>query len=194
MAAKKLLYLHGFNSSPASEKAQQVSRYFRSNQSFDVHVPELPLEPLAAIEAMTKLLEGDSAFKGIIGSSLGGYYSLNLHAKFKLPVVLINPAAKPYLLLQNFIGENKNLYTGETYHVTPAHMDQLLALDVETEQLEMERLFLLTQSHDEVLDYREAASKLRLAKIDIQRGGDHSYRDFSRRLPSIECFFQSFDE
>jgi uncharacterized protein len=194
VATKKLLYLHGFNSSPKSEKAQKFKTYFNATNSYDVLVPELPPEPFDAIALSSELIASEAGIQGIIGSSLGGYYGLNLHAKFKLPLVLINPAAKPYLLLQAYIGENTNYYTGETYHVTPPHMEHLLALDVEDSELDMTRLFLLTQTQDEVLDYRDAALRLCRAKIDIQRGGDHSYQRFERRLPAIESFFRSFSE
>jgi len=151
-------------------------------------VPALPPEPSQAIEELLDLHDAKS-FDGLIGSSLGGYYSLYLHAKLGLPAVLINPAAKPYELLQDYVGWNENMYTGERYEVKPEHMTQLLALDVDREKLRLDRLFLLSESDDEVLDYRQAATKLNGAKMYLSRGGEHAYLQFSAHLPAIKHFF-----
>jgi len=197
MVTKALLYLHGFNSSPASEKAQQTKRFFEysgqasakgSDFAYKVVVPALPAEPAAAITMIDHLLESESV-SGLIGSSLGGYYSLYMHAKHGLPAVLINPAVRPYELLSDYVGINTNMYTGEEYEVKPEHMDQLKALDVQAQSLDLTHLMLLTESADEVLPYQQAAEKLLGAKMYLTRGGDHSYVDFARRLPAIKYFF-----
>ena len=62
---------------------------------------------------------------GLMGSSLGGYLSTYLSEKFELPAVLINPAVKPFELLDDHLGEQQNPYTHEVYHVTEAHLQQL---------------------------------------------------------------------
>lgn len=194
MAIKRLLYLHGFNSSPASEKANQTINFFNrrscsGDDRFEVLAPALPPEPLEAIELLSRLIQDEQPF-GLIGSSLGGYYSLYLHAKYALPAVVINPAIRPYELLADFVGINQNMYTGERYEVKAEHMAQLLSLEVDEALLEKKRLFLMTESGDEVLDYKQATHKLQGAKLYLRRGGDHSYQDFSSHLPSIQYFFQ----
>lgn len=125
----------------------------------------------------------------MIGSSLGGFYSLYLHVNYALPAVLINPAVRPYELLSDYIGINKNMYTGVEYEVKSEHMEQLLALDVDRTSLKLSQLFLLTESEDETLNYQEAALKLLGAKMYLSRGGDHSYTSFTKHLPTIEHFF-----
>lgn len=186
---KHLIYLHGFNSSPKSEKAQLTQAYFKNSQ-YEVSVPALPPAPLEAIalvhERINELGVGNVA--GFIGSSLGGYYSLFLHSHYSLPAVLINPAIRPYELLVDYLGENTNLYTGETYIVESHHMDDLKSLDVEIEP-DCEQLYLLAQTRDEVLDYSQATDKLRACKMWVQFGGDHSFREYSKTLPSIASFF-----
>lgn len=216
MAINTLLYLHGFNSSPSSEKAQQTQRFFNGSlpesfseplsesdvardlsemlgekqggNAYSVIVPALPAEPAKAIAMLKNVIQTENV-TGLIGSSLGGYYSMYLHAMYKLPAVLINPAVRPYELLSDYIGLNTNMYTGETYEVKAEHMEQLKALDLGSNTLELNRLFLLTESEDEVLSYQQAAEKLLGAKMYLSRGGDHSYVDFTRRLPAIAHFF-----
>ncbi|MCH2158846.1 MAG: esterase [Oleiphilaceae bacterium] len=188
MATKRLLYLHGFNSSPASEKANQTCSYFAENDLFRIDIPALPAEPSKAIDLLENKLQV-AEYSGLIGSSLGGFYSLYLHVNYALPAVLINPAVRPYELLSDYIGINKNTYTGVEYEVKSEHMEQLLALDVDRTSLKLSQLFLLTESEDETLNYQEAALKLLGAKMYLSRGGDHSYTSFTKHLPTIEHFF-----
>lgn len=188
MAIKRLLYLHGFNSSPASVKASQAQSYFNQSNRYQLEVPALPPEPREAIALIKNIIEyGD--ISGVVGSSLGGYYSLFLHAEYDLPAALINPAAKPFELLTDYIGINTNMYTGEQYEVKAEHMQQLLELEQSSDAFNLSRLFLLSEADDEVLNYREAAEKLSGAKMYLTRGGDHSYQAFATHLPAIQSFF-----
>lgn len=188
MATKSLLYLHGFNSSPASQKAAAALQYFDNNNAYRLEIPKLPPEPENAVALISSLVEGGD-ISGVVGSSLGGYYSLFVHVRYKLPAVLLNPAIRPYELLSDYVGLNTNMYTGEQYEVKPEHMQQLLDLDVSADALDLSRLFLLCESEDEVLSYREAVQKLRGAKLYLTRGGDHSYQAFVEHLPAIHSFF-----
>lgn len=188
MAIKSLLYLHGFNSSPSSIKASQAQTYFKHSARYRLEVPALPPEPRQAISLLSDIIEqGD--ISGVVGSSLGGYYSLFLHAKYDLPAALINPAAKPFELLTDYIGINTNMYTGEQYEVKPEHMQQLLELNLSSNAFDLSRLFLLSETDDEVLNYRDAVEKLVGAKMYLTRGGDHSYQAFATHLPAIQSFF-----
>ncbi len=184
-----IIYLHGFNSSPASAKAQQAHAYFSSASSeFCLHVPALPPEPDLAIGRVVSLLDELGPDRvGLIGSSLGGYYSLHLHERFGCPAALVNPAIRPYELLSDYLGENTNLYTGETYIVKAEHMQQLKAL--ESRQFNPEKLFLLTETGDEVLDYRQALDKLCGAPAWVRPFGDHAFVQFDLTLPAIAAFF-----
>lgn len=190
--SKHLIYLHGFNSSPQSEKAQITRDYFGSTD-FKVHVPALPPSPRAAIAFVKSLIAEIEPERvcGFVGSSLGGYYALHLHHHYGLPAVLINPAIKPYELLQDYLGENTNLYTGERYLVEAHHMDELKALEVALDP-RSQALYVLTQTGDEVLDYREATDRLNGVPMWVQYGGDHAFESFATVLPSIHSFFSKF--
>ena len=194
---KALIYLHGFNSSPQSEKAQLTCEYFQTqeHQEINIIVPALPSSPLVAITHVHELIEqnGRNNLLGFIGSSLGGFYSLYLQhyyaSTLNIPkTVLINPAVNPYDLLQAYIGENQNMYTGEKYIVKAEHMDDLKSLIVSSIS-KPENTFLLTQTDDEVLNYQDAVSYLSNASMWVQYGGSHAFDKYLSVLPSIRRFF-----
>jgi len=190
---KALIYLHGFNSSPQSEKACLTCEYFEKNSSYlKVYVPKLPPGPVEAIQVVDSLVQslGRDSIAGFIGSSLGGYYSLYFQHRYQLPVVLINPAIQPYTLLLDYLGENVNLYTGESYQVEVAHMDELKLLEV-SHIPSPDTIFLLTQTADEVLMFQQAVTLLDGAKMWIQPGGSHAFDDFFKVLPAINNFFET---
>lgn len=195
--------MHGFNSSPDSLKAQLTKRYFERNCSdLQLLIPRLSVEPLRAIELIKELVDTVSVenLQGFIGSSLGGYYGLNSLARYidnnpALKLVLINPALRPFELLSDYLGENTNYYTGETYQVLPSYMDDLKTLSVSDDCLHRivapESVLLLTQTGDEVLDYRQAVNELSAAKLWLQNGGDHAFMDYEAVLPLVRNFLLS---
>ena len=187
---KTIIYIHGFNSSPQSQKALLTQAFFSAPDScFNLEIANFPPQPQDAIDTLRNLVAqiGVENTAGFIGSSLGGYYSLYLHSEYGLPAVLINPALRPYELLVDYLGENENLYTGERHIVTMEHMDQLRALEV-SDKVDVSKLYLLTQTGDEVLDYYQAVAMLPGVKSWIIAGGDHAFQDYSVCLPSIASF------
>lgn len=190
---KAIIYLHGFNSSPQSDKARITCEYFEKHSTtFKIYVPVLPPGPKNAIQVVDELVQtlGEDSIAGFIGSSLGGYYSLYFQHRYQLPVVLINPAIKPYELLLDYLGENINLYTGEHYQVEVTHIDELKSLEVSLVPTP-NNVFLLTQTGDEVLNYQQAVTSLDGAKMWIQSEGSHAFENFYKVLPSIKYFFET---
>ncbi|GFD88543.1 esterase YqiA [Tenacibaculum sp. KUL152] len=187
-----ILYLHGFLSSPKSVKAQATKAYFEKHHS-DVmlHIPELSNFPsqveaqlLALIESTPALLENGLK---LIGSSMGGYLSTFLLEKFGGKAVLINPAVKPYELLQDFIGAHQNPYSGEKFEIIESDMHVIKALEAST--LKDEACYkVLLQTEDETLDYRLAAQKYANSELMIEEGGDHSFIGYENHLPAIASF------
>ncbi len=177
-----LLYIHGFNSSPLSHKAQVMSEHCKHHRpDITVVVPKLPSFPA---QAAKHLLDVVNQYKneyqiGLVGSSLGGYLSTWLNAQFGFPAVLVNPAVKPYELLVDFLGEQENPYTKERYVLDESHIQELKALDVPVLKSPQD-FWLLQQTEDEVLDYRQAVEKYADSKQTVEEGGDHSFIDFER--------------
>ncbi|MGL5429681.1 MAG: esterase YqiA [Vibrio sp.] len=192
MAARPslLVYIHGFNSSPLSHKAQVMQQYCQQHRpDITVLVPKLPSFPAQAAQHLLALIEPyrEQYRIGFVGSSLGGYLATWLNAQWGLPAVVINPAVKPYELLADFLGEQLNPYTHERYVLDAGHIDELKALDV-AQLKQPSDFWLLQQMGDEVLDYRQAVEKYHAAKLTLEAGGDHSFIDFERYPAQIIQF------
>jgi len=189
---RTLVYLHGFRSSPASIKATRLSEYVAALPDATrprLHVPELADRPSVAIAAVAQWVErhAGAAMLTFVGSSLGGYYATHLAERFDARAVMINPAVRPFDDLQQWRGVQTNLYTGAAFDVTEAHFDELRALRV-ARITRPERYFLLAETGDEVLDYREAVAFYGGAWQYVRGGGDHSFTDFAAQLPAILRF------
>lgn len=182
------LYLHGFLSSPASEKAQLMMQFFEQQPSLgEIIAPELPHVPEQAIELAEKTLQelqSRHEHVWIIGSSLGGFFATYLAEKYQLPAVLINPAVRPFELFKNYLGEHQHFHRDEIICVEPEHLDQLQALDCATFS-SPNKILLLLQTADETLDYRHSAALYQDCPAWIEAGGNHSFERFIQRMPQI---------
>ena len=197
---KNILYIHGFNSSSYSLKAEQTRRYFHENfPEVNFVCPQLATSPNAAISQLEHILRAKSIdFTSnetwfLIGSSLGGYFAHYLANKFQLLAVLINPAIKPFTLLKDYIGEQKNTYTNTVYQVTEQHMIDLKAIEQSAPSFDDEQknnYLVMVQTGDEVLDYQQAVGKFQHCRLIVEQGGDHSFIDFDEKLPIIADFLQ----
>lgn len=179
-----LIYLHGFNSSPASFKANLLKRKLESlGRGAEFSAPALPHRPGAA----AALLEAEIARSPgatLVGSSLGGYYATWLAEKHALRAVLVNPAVRPYELLRSLLGTQQNLHTGEQYEFTARHLEELAALEVPA-ITRPERYLLMVQTGDELLDYRQAVERYRGCRQLVVKGGDHAFSDFDKYLDDV---------
>jgi uncharacterized protein len=186
-----LLYLHGFNSSPQSLKTRQTQQYFLKNYpNINFICPQLMSSPKTAIAQITKIIAAQSNNRWLLmGSSLGGYFATYFAEKYQCPAALINPAVKPFELLNDYIGEQVNPYTQEVYQVSEDFINDLKAL--EQNQLDdKNNYFVMVQTGDEVLDYQQAVIKYKNKQVYIQQGGDHSFVNYRQMLPQIADFFQ----
>ncbi|AWA98573.1 esterase YqiA [Vibrio harveyi] len=187
-----LLYIHGFNSSPLSMKANLMKEYCEQQRpDIKVIVPQLPCFPQLAAQCLLDIIEQykDDYNIGLVGSSLGGYMSTWLNDKFGFRAVVVNPAVKPYELLVDYLGEQTNPYTRETYTLEACHIDELKALDVQS-IASPQSFWLLQQTEDEVLDYRQAVEKFAQATQTVEEGGDHSFVGFERYPAQIIEFLK----
>jgi predicted esterase YcpF (UPF0227 family) len=179
-----ILYLHGFNSSPSSHKAQQLIRLMAQLGLSDwLRVPELHSHPRqAAAQIEQAILELGRPL--LVGSSLGGYYATHFAERHDLRAVLINPAVLPHRRFDGYLGPQQNLYSGEVWQLTTDHVDALAALEVPPPRAG-ERIQVWLQTADETLDYRDAETFYRDCVLHIEPGGNHSYAGFAQRLPEV---------
>ena len=176
-----IVYLHGFNSSPQSHKAQVLARYMADRGlAAEYACPALSPSASAAIREAEKFLDRRPCF---VGSSLGGFYATYLAEKHGLKAVLLNPAIEPHVGLREYLGRQTNLHTGEPYELTERHLSEWASLDVP--RITPGRYLLIVETGDEVLDYRRAIERYAGARHIVVPGGDHSLQSFPEQLPRI---------
>jgi len=183
--AKRVIYIHGFNSSQKSYKAVRFGELM-ANYDVDYCVPNLNHEPLQAIIELEQLLTPNTV---LLGSSLGGFFATYLSQRYQIPAVVINPAVAPYNLLQSLLGPNYNPYQDYHYELNNSHKEALKLLTVD-KLTHPELLYLLQQTGDEVLNYQHAVKYYSQCKQWIEFGGDHSYVEFERTFASIVDFLK----
>ncbi len=187
---QKLLYLHGFNSSPESHKAQLVRQYMADKHCLEqLLCPQIPAVPEEARLFLEQLVEETLKRYSLsfVGSSLGGYYATYLAEKYSGAATLINPAVNPFETLKAYLGENKFYFDDGCWEFDESHIKQLRAINVEN-ITDAQRYFVLLQTGDETLDYREAEAKYKNSECIIEQGGNHSFTDLERFLPKIMQF------
>ena len=183
---KAIVYLHGFLSSPRSRKATMLSDYVRNCVvGIDCVVPELDHRPARAIEqahrACAPYAERDLT---LVGSSLGGFYATVLAERLGCRAALLNPAVHPHRHFGRYLGTQRNLYTGEAFELKVEHVGELMALDLPA-ITRPERYWLIVETGDEVLDYREAVAYYADACQTVVRGGDHALGSFPEHVPDL---------
>lgn len=177
-----IIYLHGFCSSTQSFKAQLVKDYIERHSKHSVYLIDLPYSPEMAMRLVESHITSlRNTEWGIIGSSLGGYYATYLSEKYQVKGVLINPAVQAFSLLTPLLGENKNYHSEEVFEFTRKHLEELKALYVPIIS-NQEKLLLLTQTGDEVLDYKDGVEYYSKAKQIIIEGGNHGFDDYADYL------------
>lgn len=184
----RVVYLHGFNSSPASLKARLLVDYC-NRLGIDSTVPVLSHDPAVAMQiAQACITEQGERPALLIGSSLGGYYATWLTEHHGIPSALVNPAVSPCdHLRQEFVGRQRNYYSGEEYEFTLEHVEALRGFDTRTIR-DPSKYLLLVKTADEVLDYRLAVQRYAGCRQLVQEGGNHSFDNFADMLPEIMQF------
>jgi predicted esterase YcpF (UPF0227 family) len=185
---RPIIYVHGFNSSPASFKARLIrERLERWGSAECFSAPALPDRPTLAIARLEQELAAAGPDATLVGSSLGGFYATWLAERHGVRAVLVNPAVEAPRLMADLLGPQTNLYTGENYELTPAHVDELRALDTGS-ITRPERYLLLVTTGDEVLDYRKAVEKFRGCRHILVPGSDHGFGEFGDYLDDVLAF------
>lgn len=186
-----LLYIHGFNSSPESYKASALKQWMvKHHPQIVCETPYLRPYPAEAIAQLERLVEdylekGDKV--GFVGSSLGGFYGAWLAEKYHLRGILVNPAVRPFDVLDQYIGENKNYYNDDRYEFTREHVEELREFNIPAHKCP-KNLLLMVQTGDEALDFKEATAKYYSSQNIIEYGGDHGFQDFEHWFEYLVAF------
>ncbi len=183
-----IIYIHGFGSSGRGGKSLQFKEYFKV-QNIAFIAPSLSYVPELAIDTLEQLIESYDEEVTLIGSSLGGFYSIYLAEKYGLKAVLINPAVDSSKTLRRVLSVGstaKNYYDNTRFDWTVEHVDMLLSYRVK--EAKSGKYFLLLQTGDDVLDYKEALAKLPSARSIVEEGGTHPFEGIERHFESVKEF------
>ena len=184
-----ILYVHGWNSHAKARKAQLIEHELKHHEIFDTASVTLKNHPREAVKQLTEFIsEKQSRYNvHLVGSSLGGYYSVYLAETLNLKAAMINPAVWAYKIFENDRGNVENLNTGEKYFIDQAWIDSLEEIFIEDPT--PDRYLVLLQTGDETLDYKYAEKYFSGARIVIDEGGSHSFDALEQKIPQILLHF-----
>jgi len=182
-----ILYLHGFLSSPGSTKARQLHQAMAAlGRGDDLLCPSLPVSPRSAAEVVLALAQlEDPESLCVVGSSLGGYYATWLAQCTACRAVLLNPAVRPYDLLQSRLGWQTD-HAGQPVEIRPEFLDELRALEVGA-LARPERCLLIAATGDEVIDHRWMLERYAGCPVRLV-DSDHALAAFASVLPELLRF------
>ena len=188
--SKTILYFHGFASSSNSNKAKVLKKYISKNyKNTEIIIPNLDNNFKLAVSQINTLIDNAKHPIVFIGSSLGGYYASYFSTKLKTKSVLINPAIPPLKDFEMYLGENENYSTGEKFIITPEDIRYLRKMSYK-KYANAENTYVLLESGDEVLKYKETAKYFSSSYLDIIYGGSHSYESLDEKLKNIVNFIE----
>jgi predicted esterase YcpF (UPF0227 family) len=185
----KILYLHGFRSSPASYKARIVEqRMAVLGHVADLICPQLPASPQAAMALALSLVKDVPANElAVIGSSLGGFYATFIAEQLGCCAVLVNPSVDPLKNLAQAVGVTTAWHSNEPFEFRQEYIAELAALKV-ARITDPARYFLLAATGDEVLDYRDMTAHYAGARQHVIQGGDHAVSNFEVYVDEVLAF------
>ena len=188
--SKSILYFHGFASSSNSNKAKDLKKYISRNyKNAEIIIPDLNNNFKLAVNQIYELINSAKYPIVFIGSSLGGYYASYFSTKLETKSVLINPAIPPLKDFEMYLGKNENYSTGEKFRITQEDIRYLREISYK-KNANAENTYVLLESGDEVLNYKETAKYFSGSYIDVIYGGSHSYESLDVRLKNIVNFIE----
>ncbi len=179
-----IIYIHGFGTSGQSGKGTLFRAYFKS-RGIDFIAPSLSYVPELAITTLEELIESYDGKVGLIGSSLGGYYSMYLSEKYGSKAVLINTVIDSDILTC-VLGDTKNYYDNSTFSWRESHLEMLKQYHTNADKISSENYLLMLQKADHILDYTKALEHLPSVETILEEGGSHAFDDIERHLGTIE--------
>ena len=191
--AAKILYLHGFRSSPLSMKGRLLGeRMAQLGRAADYVAPQLPASPKLAMEQAMALVAGMPPDKvanelAIVGSSLGGYYATWMAERLGCRAALLNPAVTPLTSLEKYVGMTTMFHSGEPFEFRREYIAELgeLAVPAITRP---ERYYLMAATGDEVLDWRDMVAHYPGAHHHVIEGSDHGIAEFAQYVDEVLAF------
>lgn len=185
--ARRLVYLHGFRSSPASFKARLLAQAMADlGRADDFVCPQLPDAPAEAIRLIWQNIAPD-ARDVIVGSSLGGFYARAIAEACHCRAVLLNPALDAPRALAGQIGSHSRWHGAGRVEWRHSDVEALAGIAARS-LTRPERYLLIAATGDEVLDWRDMVAALPGVRAIVIEGSDHGLSDFAAHLPTVLSF------
>lgn len=194
-----IVYLHGLNSAGSSHKASVLRERLAS---IEVVSPSYPVQSAAEAVAslsdqLRPLLEGAGKDRPrlLVGSSMGGFYGAWLGRRLGFDhFVMINPALRPWELLQQVEGWQYNQAKDERYYLSAEMVAATQAFASEPSQIGLP-VTLLHDKGDELIDYRQAVAAYEgVAHIRLFEGGSHAFDHMDEAVDIIGDIHQALEE
>ena len=183
----RVVYLHGFRSSPKSFKARLIAdRMAHLGRGADFVCPQLPPSPLEAVALVGEAV-APTAQDTLVGSSLGGFYATWLAERFGCRAVLLNPATRPARDLRGYVGPLTMYHSDEGFDFRAEHVDEMRMLEVGGITF-AQRYFLIAAKGDELLDWREMLARYPGARHKVLEHSDHGLSDFADYMDEVLAF------
>ena len=99
----KILYVHGIGSNKSGSTVNWLRKYFTNHEIYSFDIPFDPVEAIKFIKEKCNELD----INLIVGTSLGGFYTMCIHGVQK---ILVNPAIKAFETAENVIGIGTHEY------------------------------------------------------------------------------------
>ncbi|MEJ2454835.1 MAG: YqiA/YcfP family alpha/beta fold hydrolase [Candidatus Thiodiazotropha sp.] len=175
-----IIYLHGLNSAGTSHKAAVLRERLAPLEVVSPTYPAQSAEQAVASlhGQLTALLQEreSSTPRLLVGSSMGGFYGAWLAHRLGFDhLVMINPALRPWELLQQVEGWQYNEAKNERYYLSAEMVAATQAFATEPAEIGLP-VTLLHDKGDELIDYRQAVAAYDgFADIRLFEGGSHAF-------------------
>jgi len=181
-----IIYLHGYGSSGNAFKARLLKRIYHDIEMFSPDLPPDPDETIRFLEAVIQEKCQNQPCM-LIGSSLGGFYALHLHIKFKLYAVLLNPTIQPIDDLERRLVTEPEFDNQAPRGLIIENLNQMMKYYHHPELIHGDRLRVYLNRDDEVLDYRNALHYFQKSDCEIilNDKGEHVFLNFTDILTEI---------
>ena len=186
---KKLVYLHGLNSSNRSQKAEILRQRLAP---VPVVTPSYPAHrPDDAIAVLSEVFDGFAEQKQplVVGSSMGGFYGQYLARRYPMAhLFMINPALRPWDLMAEYLGQRMTTAEGAEYKIDRALIESTRKYGISEPCAGISTTLFLDRG-DEVIDYRIAESIYAdCARVMVFEGGDHAFQHLDQAIEVIREF------
>jgi len=183
----KVIYIHGFNSAGYGDKVSKLKEHFGDENVLSINLPYNPEKAISLLEYLIRNLKNEEPLL-LVGTSLGGAYTLYLSYKFDIPGVIINPSVKPSEDLKTEVGKQKNYKTDEEYYFKEEYFNFLKKIEIPIQELQKikDKLYIYLDEEDELLDSKETAEYFKGFYVKMFKGGNHRFQHMDELLEDLK--------